>query len=82
LAEYDEIIRGPPFLALPRAPPTLSPPLAVSVPGSAVKYVVSINLVFAPYQDPLSGKNAPLCPAWMIPVRPLFLVACIDFIGA
>jgi len=27
LAECDGVIRGPPFLALPRAPPTLSPPL-------------------------------------------------------
>jgi len=27
LAEYDDIIRGPLFLILPRAPPTLNPPL-------------------------------------------------------
>jgi len=30
LAEYDDVIRGPPFLFLPRAPPTLNPPLLVS----------------------------------------------------
>jgi len=31
LAEYDDVIRGPTFLVLPRAPTTLNPPLFITL---------------------------------------------------
>ena len=44
LGEYDDVIRGAPILVLPRAPPTLNPPLRVHHQGERCRTITNTPL--------------------------------------
>ena len=46
LAEYDDVIKGHPFLVLPPAPPTLNPPLGLTIAIGKFALLLHVTTVF------------------------------------